>query len=242
MYTSRRMVCVIGGLVAVAFATGCADDSRDMQIRKLQEENQALHDENGKLTGDLAMAGNENENMRRRLLELQDMLDKAQRQPPIASSSLPPGWTGTEEIAWMNIAEDILFDSGKADVKSSGKSKLTEIVSQIRSSFPNYDVFVVGHTDTDPINKSRNQWKDNLDLSVNRGAAVVRELQKSGINPQKLYAAGAGEHHPRMTNSTKAGKQANRRVQIIALKIPMDRTIDQPTTFEDTTSTGSGTK
>lgn len=237
MRTPARTMGTIGGLLALLLAVGCGNDSKDMQIRRLQEENQALKGENQGLQDRLAAAMRDFDAANRRALELQDLYNKAMNDLAAKpTSNMPANWVGNEQIAWTNIAEDILFDSGKADVKPAGRSKLGEIVGQIRSNFPDREIFVVGHTDTDPIQKSK--WRDNLELSVQRGAAVTRELQKLGMEPQRIVAAGAGEFQPRATNSTKAGKQANRRVQIIAVRKPSEAMM--PGTIEETRGSEQG--
>jgi chemotaxis protein MotB len=213
----------IGGLLALLLAVGCGDQqSKDMQIRRLQEENQALKGDNQGLQDRIAAAMRDYEAANRRALELQDLYNKAMNDLAMRSSTptttAPPGWTEFGDIAWTSVAENILFDSGKADLKSTARSKLTDIVGQIRSSYPDREVIVVGHTDTDPIQKSK--WTDNLELSVQRGAAVTRELKKLGMDPARIIAAGAGEFQPRTTNANKTGKQANRRVQIITVRKP----------------------
>lgn len=237
MRTPARTMGTIGGLLALLLAVGCGNDSKDMQIRRLQEENQALKGENQSLQDRLAAAMRDYEAANRRALELQDLYNKAMNDLAAKpTSTTPPGWTESGGVAWTSIAEDILFDSGKADVKPSARGKLTEVLGQIRSAYPDREVFVVGHTDTDPIKFSK--WRDNLELSVQRGAAVTRELQKLGMDPARIIAAGAGEFQPRTTNSTKAGKQANRRVQIVAVRKPAETMA--PGTVEETRGSEQG--
>lgn len=108
----------------------------------------------------------------------------------------------------VTLESDILFDSGKANLKSTYKSKLNRIAQIIQREHANKQVSVVGHTDTDPIKKSK--WKDNWQLSTERALAVVRHMVSQGIPSKNLAAVGRGEYHP--VGSSKA---QNRRVEIV---------------------------
>ena len=72
---------------------------------------------------------------------------------------------------------------------------------------------IVGHTDTDPIKKSK--WKDNWELSAQRSLAVVRYLISKGIPKETILEVGRGESQPVASNSTESGKAKNRRVEIV---------------------------
>ncbi len=214
------------GFAALSCMTGCTD-AKDMQIQKLQRENEDLARAKAECEDKLATAMRDLEDARNRGLELQNIVNdlrnqlaaaKSGQQPIVQNPSLPPGWVGNENVAWKDIGEDILFDSGKADLKASGKGTLQKVVADVRSNFGDREVWIVGHTDSDPISKSK--WKDNLELSAHRAMTVTRELYKLGLDPQKLIAAGAGEHHPKDSNGSKAGKAQNRRVQVLAVKVP----------------------
>lgn len=201
------------------FAGGCGDNPKDMQIQHLQDKVDDLTRQRDELRSRLDTALNDANQMRAELARLQQELDKA-RSELASIPRLPEGWEQAGGVAWTNIAEDILFDSGKADLKPAGRTKLQQVVQQIRSTpeLANRNLWVVGHTDTDPIKYSR--WKDNLELSVQRGATVARELYKLGIDPRYVTAGGQGEHNPIAPNDTRANKQKNRRVQIIAVARP----------------------
>ncbi len=208
------------GAVSLLLASGCTD-AKDMQIQALQEELEACRSEKASLESRLAAMSSELDNARRRALQLQDMLDQARREAaaqPAVTSQLPAGWQGTSEVAWIDIQAEILFDSGKADLKSAGRGSLSGVVSDINANFAGREIWVIGHTDSDPIKMSK--WKDNLELSLGRGATVARELTKMGLDPARVVAAGQGEYHPLAPNDTKQNKARNRRVQIVAVSRP----------------------
>ncbi len=113
----------------------------------------------------------------------------------------------------VTLPNTILFASGKADLKKQAGSELNNIVSVLKARYEGNGIDVVGHTDTDPIKKSK--WKDNWELSAQRALAVVRYLESQGIPGQRLQAVGCGEKRPVASNANRSGKAKNRRVEIV---------------------------
>ena len=75
-------------------------------------------------------------------------------------------------------------------------------------------MLIEGNTDDVPI--SRENIRNNWDLSCLRASSVVQELQnKYGVDPKRLTAGGRGEYNPVQANDSELGKQRNRRTQII---------------------------
>jgi len=104
---------------------------------------------------------------------------------------------------------DILFDTGKADVKPESASALTEIARMLAAS-PALTVHVVGHTDNvGPL-------AQNLDLSKRRAQAVVTALTTAHkVAAARLRADGVGPLAPVASNDTDAGRAKNRRVELV---------------------------
>jgi chemotaxis protein MotB len=202
-------------------SVGCSPDAKTMQIQALQERVNELERENQNLQGRLASAMDDAQRAANRALQLQGTVDDLNRRLAEAQAQGPSGqdgrWTIAGDYAWTDVGTDVLFDSGKADLKPAGKSTLREIQQEIMEKFPGKDIWVVGHTDTDPINKSKHLWKDNLDLSQGRARAAAIELITLGLDPKRVIAGGQGEHNPKQPNSSKQGKAQNRRVQIVAV-------------------------
>lgn len=220
MSAGRFLAVAVAGICGVLLSTGCGPTAAEMQITKLQEDNDRLARENGDLQMRLAQEIAAKDAAARRALELQRLLDEAQRGP--MSSDMPEGFVGTKDVAWTEVEESILFDSGKAVIKPEGKRKLRDVMQQIdtKLDWADRDIYVVGHTDSDPIDKSKNLWKDNWDLSAGRSLAVVREFTTLGVSPKRLIVAGRGEYAPKVPNRSKSDKAQNRRVQIIVARIP----------------------
>ena len=108
----------------------------------------------------------------------------------------------------VTLANDLLFDSGKVTLKSQSKTQLDRISQIIKRDHGDKEVWVVGHTDADPIKKS--EWKDNWQLSTERSLAVTRYLVEKGVAAKQLMAAGRGEFDP-----IGSSKSKNRRVEIV---------------------------
>lgn len=118
----------------------------------------------------------------------------------------------------VNLVEQILFDSGKADLKSHGIDVLTKVGRQLQK-IEGKRIQIEGHTDNDPIGgRLKEVYPTNWELSASRALAVVHFLQdKVGIDGMMLSAAGYGEYQPVATNDTPEGKAANRRIEIVLL-------------------------
>ncbi|MDP3704051.1 MAG: OmpA family protein [Candidatus Omnitrophota bacterium] len=113
------------------------------------------------------------------------------------------------------MLDNVLFDSGKAILRRSAYPVLDR-VAQVLSDIPDQPVGVEGHTDNVPITVSG--WADNDALSLARAQAVADYLvSKRGIDSSRVTAIGYGQTRPIASNDTTAGKQKNRRVEIIIL-------------------------
>jgi chemotaxis protein MotB len=113
------------------------------------------------------------------------------------------------------LSDDILFDSGKADLKKQAYPVLDYLITIINDKVPGKNIGVTGHTDNVPIKFSG--WKSNWELSTARATNVLYYLENNGVAPKRLSSTGYGEHRPIASNDTTAGKAKNRRVEIVIL-------------------------
>ena len=91
----------------------------------------------------------------------------------------------------VELSENILFDSGKDDLKAEGKTALTEVAT-VLASIQNRDFQIAGHTDNMPIKSAR--FPSNWELSTARAVAVTRFLAANGVPERACSAAGYAEH------------------------------------------------
>ncbi|MEZ4810252.1 MAG: DUF5723 family protein [Allomuricauda sp.] len=110
-----------------------------------------------------------------------------------------------------DYAKTILFDTGKATIKPESVSTMVDII-QILNEYPNAKFTVEGHTDSVGSSES------NQKLSEARANSVRDFLINEGIGGNRLTAIGYGEEKPIASNTTKIGRQQNRRVEINLLK------------------------
>jgi chemotaxis protein MotB len=111
----------------------------------------------------------------------------------------------------VEMASNILFDVGKAELSDEGKAALTELAT-ILMTIPDRNFQVAGHTDNVPIDSRK--FPSNWELSSARAVTVVKFLQQGGVDPVHLSAAGYAEYLPALPNDSESGRSANRRIEI----------------------------
>jgi chemotaxis protein MotB len=124
----------------------------------------------------------------------------------------------------LQLPNDVLFDSGRADVKQDGQRALAQ-VGGVLKTLNGRKFQVAGHTDNVPIDRAK--FASNWELSTARAVAVVRFLVAQGVPPETLSAAGYGEFAPLVANDTNEHKAKNRRIEI-SLVPAMDELVNLP--------------
>ncbi len=150
---------------------------------------------------------------RRQLLEA-----KIRLQRKLTESGVDEGvsFEMTERGLIMHFTDQVLFESGRAQLRPEALTML-DLLSPTLEDLPN-QIRVEGHTDDVPI--STLQFPSNWELSTVRATSVLRYLLEIGeFSPQKMSAAGYGEHRPRATNETDEGRAMNRRVDVVLLRL-----------------------
>jgi chemotaxis protein MotB len=115
----------------------------------------------------------------------------------------------------VNLLNQILFDSGKTEIKDSGK-KVLKSLGDVLTQFPDKALLIEGHTDNVQIsNALKERFPSNWELSTARSTNVVHFLQDQiGLPGERLIAAGYSEYRPVDTNDSVEGRAKNRRIQI----------------------------
>ncbi|MFW6007218.1 MAG: flagellar motor protein MotB [Halanaerobiales bacterium] len=114
----------------------------------------------------------------------------------------------------IRVTGEVLYDLGKAEIKSQGKELLEQIVDKL-DNIPN-DIRVEGHTDDLPINNDR--FPSNWELSTTRATNVIKYfIENEELNPARLSAAGYSEYRPIKENDSPENRTENRRVEIVVL-------------------------
>ena len=112
-----------------------------------------------------------------------------------------------DKDTWFTM-NGIVFDTGKATLKPESNTQMTNI-AEILKAYPNVKIKIGGYTD------NKGNAKSNLALSAKRANAVKNALVAVGIDTSRLDAEGFGSEHPVADNGTEAGRQQNRRIDVL---------------------------
>jgi len=121
-----------------------------------------------------------------------------------------PGATVTREGEGIIIKFDsgILFDAGKADIKTDAETNLKNLAASLQKN-PETNILIIGHTD------NAGTQENNIDLSVHRAASVKDYLVNGGIEGSRMRIDGKAGTEPIAYNNTEEGRAQNRRVEIV---------------------------
>lgn len=113
-----------------------------------------------------------------------------------------------EDLLKITIQNEVMFDFGKADLKPAFIGTIDKL-AEVLKKYDRSAATIFGYTD------SVGSEAFNQQLSVRRADAVMAALAERGVPPARMSAAGRGESDPRADNATEAGRQLNRRVEIL---------------------------
>lgn len=211
-------VLLVGG---VSMLSGCTNWKQ--RYEALDVENQNLQGLYENCVASLDSSAAEKSQLSQQLSQSQSEIQKLQAQ--ISSRQATPqqatGFQGDVRVdeqagtITVTLPNSVLFASGKAALIRTNSAELDQIYDTIRQRYRGRLIDVVGHTDSDPIRKTKDQWKDNWDLSAARALTVLRYLVDRGIEPKNIRGVAAGESRPIASNSSASGKAKNRRVEIV---------------------------
>ena len=114
----------------------------------------------------------------------------------------------TERGLVVTLSDEILFDVDQAELKPGGMQQLARVAEFLVEN-PDRNVLIEGHTDSTAPDAY------NLALSQRRANAVEDFLITQGVDPTRMSSDGYGEQLPIASNDTAAGRQANRRVELV---------------------------
>lgn len=197
--------------------------SLNQRLQTLNEQNEAmtarlraLGEDVSNLSSNLEAAQRREAELRRRQQQQEERLatfrGMLQRfQAMIASGQLRVRIVRGRMV--VELSENILFDSGRAELKREGQAALTQ-VAEVLKGISGRDFQVAGHTDNVPV---RGRFPSNWELSTARAVTVSRFLQQGGVDAVRLSAAGYAEFQPAADNGTAEGRQQNRRIEIVLM-------------------------
>lgn len=120
----------------------------------------------------------------------------------------------------VRFLDNVLFDSGKADLTPEAKTIIDKVSIILQQS--SNRIIIEGHTDNVPISTYR--FPSNWELSTTRAVNVVKYMiENNHIDPIRLSAAGYADQHPINDNSTPEGRNSNRRVDMVILRSDLEQ-------------------
>ena len=123
----------------------------------------------------------------------------------------------------VSLPSEVLFPSGSSVLSKQGEYAVVEVAAVLKK-LTDRRFLVVGHTDNQDFAKPKAgdaaaacAARDNWQLSLDRALTVTRVMVTAGMDMKNLIPAGEGEHDPLESNTTAAGRQKNRRIEIALL-------------------------
>ncbi len=204
------------------------------RLRALGQEVEGLESERGDLQTSLQDTQRALEELRERERQQAERLNVFRQMLARFASMIAAGRLRVRIVRNRMVIElrnDILFDSGRAELQDEGEVALSEIVG-VLNSIENRQFQVAGHTDNVPMRSSR--FASNWELSTTRAVNVARFMIEQGLVSERISAAGYADTQPVATNSSAEGRAQNRRIEIVLVP-NLDELPDLSSLMEDHT-------
>ena len=212
------------GLLLLPLTTGCvtsraheaAMDEKDRTITDLREERsqlksqiQGLKSSLDSAHGDLTAASAKVNDAETTMPAAKETIEKI---PELDNVGVSYGMRDGNMV--LSIPSSITFASGQSTLSKDGEKALAQVASTLKKKYPSGKYSIEGHTDSDPIKKSK--FTSNRELSVMRAMAVLTYLvEECHVSDKQCVVAGHGEYTPVAANDNDKDKAKNRRVEIV---------------------------
>jgi chemotaxis protein MotB len=194
------------------------NDALAARLTELGENVEALRSRSAALEGDLTAAERERDELRERERQANERLATFRAMLERFRSMIDSGRLRVSIVRNRMVVElpdNVLFDSGQAELKPEGQATLTEIAG-VLSSIEGRVFQIAGHTDNVPIRSRR--FPSNWELSTTRAVVVARFLIETGhMTSDRISAAGYADTVPIESNDTEEGRARNRRIEIVLM-------------------------
>ncbi len=213
----KKTIALLICLVLATLLSGCTNWKNEYDALYVEHENlkgllSGARDEKGLLADELIQGQQKIDELERQIVEL----NKTPAEATGFGDEYQVEFDASRGTVTVTLENSLLFDSGKATLKQATSSELDHIRSVLRQgTYAGKPIDVVGHTDSDPIRKTKDKWSDNLELSAQRALSVARYLIQKGIADEDIRAVGCGASRPVGSNASASGKAKNRRVEIV---------------------------
>jgi len=212
---SSKLVAILSLALSCAAAVGCAGPDLQHRVDELTREQEDLQRQKSQTEADLLAC-------KARC----DALERERRAAPrpgaagVASTpyEVPGDLKGKVDIrkrgndTVIDIPSDVFFASGSSTLSRDGDKTMSQVADYIRKNHSSGLIRVEGHSDTDPIRRTKSKYHCNWELSFERAHAVVHFLVEKGkFDPHRVVCESYGQYHPQ----DPANKSKNRRVEIV---------------------------
>jgi chemotaxis protein MotB len=225
MKNNTSRLVLIAALIAGAapLFTSCASEmamraalsDRDAELRRLRDERVQLKERIQLLLREqegLEITMRDASFQTPEVIEVIEVIDDGPMFPELSELGIGVGQRDGHVV--ITLPSAITFQSGKAELTQEGKRGLGAVASRLRGGYGGSSYHIEGHTDSDPIRKSK--FASNRDLSLSRAMAVLDHLVgECQILDDDCVVAGYGQYVPLAPNSSEANKAKNRRVEIV---------------------------
>jgi chemotaxis protein MotB len=219
----RSLPLLIASLALAPFITSCASQQYKAVADEREADNRALREERARIKGENRDLAAEKASLEVALAEanarLLEQPERGAGQNYAELDELGVGYGMRDGRMVISIPTEISFASGRSELSAGGKRALKSVANTLKKDYPTgeFEYWIEGHTDSDPISKSK--FASNRDLSLARAMAVLRSLvDDCDIPDNTCVVTGWGPHRPVASNSSASNKAKNRRVEIVVEK------------------------
>ena len=178
----------------------------DAQLQRATAKIESLESEVAGLTNERDVLQQSNVSLQQSLQDVPKVI--------ISTEQFSPQVRTNPETGGLMLNDELLFDKGRSGLRKQGKQVIAELVTLIQRDYSGRVIFIDGHTDNTPIQKSKNA--DNWELGAKRAHAVFQEFVKLGVKKSlmSLTSNGWAKPVPGVDPDTEAGRSQCRRVEI----------------------------
>lgn len=194
-------------------STGCISE-----LKRLRQETASQSEKIAELEAEKNRLSEEIESIRKGDLQSGEVLEGIMRtaEDKLKGTGVMVKLNGKEGVSL--VLPSSFFDPGSTKLKNQAKSHLKKISKLINDDFYRNIIRIEGHTDNQPIRRTKNIYKSNWELSTARATSVLYYLiNECRVNPTRMYIAGFGEYKPVADNNSKSGREKNRRIEIVVI-------------------------
>jgi chemotaxis protein MotB len=210
---SKKILAVLALFIGSVSAIGCSGSSElQGRIDELTREQEELQRQKEQTESDLLSYKAKCEALERSRSASRSVSPSAPAVTPVPAD--PQGMDirkrGNDTV--INLPSDVFFASGSATLNAGGERTMARVADYIKKHHSGGMIRVEGHSDSDPIRKTKSKFHCNWELSFERAHAVVHHLVEKGhVDPHRVVCEAFAENQPQSPND----KSKNRRVEIV---------------------------